>query len=229
MAEIVVLIGAYQFWIYAGLAIVALVYLRLTWKWFLELRKAMFGLERQRALSGLRRSIAMLILVLTGMLAVFIVSTFVGPALPASSRPTALPTVSLLGTNESAGGATQAEGFAVATSIPVGSPDPAGCENPEATLSSPEGGDTLQGVVEIQGTANIANFAFYKYEYRPVGSEGVWQAVSAGTEPVSDDVLGTWDTGLVPAGEYGLRLVVTDTSGNAPQPCVVQVRIVPSE
>ena len=229
MAELVVLIGAYQFWIYAGLTIVALVYLRLTWKWFLELRKAMFGLERQRALSGLRRSIAMLVLVLAGMLAVFIVSTFVGPALPASARPTALPTVSLLGTDEPAAGATAAEGFAQATSIPVGTPDPAGCENPEATLSNPENGERLQGVVEIQGTANIANFAFYKYEYRPVGSEGVWQAVSAGTETVSDDVLGTWDTSLVPAGEYELRLVVTDTSGNAPQPCVIQVRVVPSE
>lgn len=229
MAEIVLLIEAYQFWIYAGLILAALVYLRSVWKWSLERRKAMFGLERERALTGLRRSIAMLVLVMAAILATFIAATFVVPALPASARPTPLPTVSLLATGNPTADPELAEGFAAATPIPVGSPNPAGCSNAEATLISPESEETLQGIVEIQGTADIANFAFYRYEYRAAGSQAVWQAISAGTDPVVEGALGTWDTSLVPAGDYELRLVVTDTSGNAPQPCVVQVRVVPSE
>lgn len=229
MAEILLLIEAYQFWIYAGLGLAALVYLRSVWKWNLERRKAMFGLERARALAGLRRSIAMLVLVVAAMLATFIAATFVVPALPSSARPTALPTVSLLATGNPTADRGLAEGFSAATPIPVGSPNPAGCSNPEATLSGPESGETLEGVVGVQGTADIANFAFYRYEYRAAGGQAVWQAISAGTDPVVEGELGTWDTSLVPAGEYELRLVVTDTSGNAPQPCVVQVRVVPSE
>ncbi len=229
MLEVVLLIETYQTWIYLGLGLAALAYLWLTWNWSRELREAMFGLERERALSGLRRSAAMLVIVLTGMLATFLAATFLGPALPASARPTALPTVSLLATEPPASGGTEEAEFAAATPLPVGTADAAGCDNPQATLSQPETEQTLQGVVEIRGTADIDNFAFYKYEYRPVGADDVWQAISAGTDPVTEGELGTWDTSLVPTGEYELRLVVTDTSGNAPQPCVIRVRVVPNE
>ena len=81
------------------------------------------------------------------------------------------------------------------------------------------------GVVEITGTANIENFAFYKIEYLSTEPGSIWRAISAGTEPVLDDVLGTWDTSLVPTGDYRFRLVVTDTAGNAPLPCAVQIRV----
>jgi hypothetical protein len=228
MAEVVLLIEAYQFWIYAGLGLAALVYLRLLWNWAQELRKAMYGLERERARSGLRRTGAMLVLIVAGMLATFVAATFVSPALPGSARPTALPTVSLLAT-ESPGApdGSEASQFSAATELPVGTPDGAGCENPQATLTAPESGETVQGVIDVQGTANIENFAFYRYEYRAVGSQGVWQAVSAGTDPIVEGQLGTWDTSLVPSGEYEFRIVVTDTAGNAPQPCVIQVRVVP--
>lgn len=229
MLEVVLLIEAYQTWIYLGLGLAALAYMWLTWSWSRELREAMFGLERERALSGLRRSAAMLILVLTAMLATFLAATFLGPALPASARPTALPTVSLLATEPPAADSTQEAEFTAATPLPVGTADGAGCDNQQATISEPGAEQTLQGVVEIRGTADIDSFAFYKYEYRPAGTEGVWQAISAGTGPVVEGELGTWDTSLVPAGEYELRLVVTDTSGNAPQPCVMRVRVVPTE
>jgi hypothetical protein len=49
-----------------------------------------------------------------------------------------------------------------------------------------------------------------------------------GTAPIQQGDLGTWDTRLVVPGEYALRLVVTDTVGNAPQPCVILVRVLPS-
>jgi hypothetical protein len=117
-----------------------------------------------------------------------------------------------------------------ASPLPQSTADASGCANPEATITLPENGATLTGVVEVEGTADIANFAFYKFEFRPAAqTSSVWQAIAAGTEPVTEAVLGTWDTSLVPSGDYAFRLVVTDTAGNAPLPCVIQVRVIPSE
>jgi hypothetical protein len=226
MADLIILIEAYQTWIYVGLGLVGLIYLRLTLKWWAERREAMFGLERERALGGLRRSAAMLILVLVAALCTFLAVTFVGPSLPLSSRPTALPTVSLLATAQPQ--STLGAGAPPATALPVGTPDAAGCSNPVATLTSPTSGETVSGVIDVEGTASIANFAFYKFEFRLANSSDVWQAIAAGTAPVDDDLLGTWDTTLVPAGEYAFRLVVTDTAGNAPLPCVIQIRVAPA-
>jgi hypothetical protein len=89
-------------------------------------------------------------------------------------------------------------------------------------------------LVTVAGTANIQNFAFYKYEYIPVSAGvpvagAVWRAISAGTDPKVDEELGIWDTSIVTPGDYAFRLVVTDTAGNAPLPCVLTVRVLPSE
>ncbi len=40
-----------------------------------------------------------------------------------------------------------------------------GCVESSVMISSPEDGSELSGVVSITGTADIGNFAFYKYEY----------------------------------------------------------------
>lgn len=227
MTELLVLVETYQVWIYVGLALVGLVYLRATWRWVLELRKALYGLERERAVSGLRRSIAMFSLVVVLAVAAFVAATFVSPSIPFASRPTEIPTVSLLASRSPE--AELAGPDAPPTEIPIGTADAVGCSNPDATLTSPEPGETLSGVVDIEGTANIENFAFYLYEFRPANTNDAWQAISAGTTPIAEGLLGTWDTSLVPASDYTLRLVVTDTAGNAPLPCEIQVRIVPSE
>jgi hypothetical protein len=225
MAELIVFIEAHQTWIYLGLGMIGLVYLRITLRWWAEYREALFGLERERALGGLRRSGAMLALVVAASAGTFLAATFVGPALPLSARPTPLPTVSLLATVQPA----EANGtaFAAATALPVSTANAAGCANTEATLSSPAAGDTVSGVIDVEGTAAIANFAFYKYEFRLATGSDAWQAISAGTTPVIEGTLGTWDTSLVPAGEYSFRLVVTDTAGNAPLPCEIQIRVAP--
>jgi hypothetical protein len=123
----------------------------------------------------------------------------------------------------------EGETFAPATPLSPEEVDSAGCLNPEATLTSPEPEQTLSGVVEVRGMANIVNFAFYKVEIRELTAESIWRAISAGTEPKMDELLAVWDTSLVPAGGYALRLVVTDTAGNAPFPCAIRVRVVPTE
>jgi hypothetical protein len=189
-----------------------------------------YGLEVERAQQGLARAAAMLGLVAFGIVSTFVVATFVAPAVPASARPTAIPTVSLLAT---AGPVSQGTTFAAATPLPQATLDPAGCQNPQATLTSPSDADSLTGLVTVTGTASIENFAFFKYEYIPISGGlptpgAVWRAISAGTQPVVDGDLGPWDTSLVTPGDYAFRLVVTDTAGNAPMPCVVTVRVLPS-
>ena len=137
---------------------------------------------------------------------------------------TPLPTVSLIGGTPQVSAPSPTE---AATPLPQAEFGGLGCENPEATILEPEDGDTVSGLVELVGTANIANFAFYKFEIRPLGAATGWRPVGADTQPVVEDTLGVWDTSLLPAGDYALRLVVTDTQGNAPMPCVIRVRVVP--
>jgi hypothetical protein len=223
MEESVLIIQDFQAWIYLFLGLLGLIYLRLALKWYWELRRSIFGLEREQAAKSFNRAVAMLAIILAGLVAVFIVATFVGPTMPVSARPTVVPTISLIKTEqvpgEGSGNGSQPD------QTPIGTLDSSGCLNPTSTLTYPISGDELRGVVEITGTANIENFAFYKIEYLSTEPDSIWRAISAGTEMVMDDVLGTWDTSLVPTGDYRFRLVVTDTAGNAPLPCVVQIRV----
>ncbi|MCJ7513238.1 MAG: hypothetical protein MUO23_09760 [Anaerolineales bacterium] len=224
MEEAILFVEANQAWIYLLLALAGGLYLRQVLRSYRQRRETIFALERERTTGRLRASAAMLGTVLGLMLVTFLVSTFAAPAIPASIRPTALPTLSLLPTATLALVAS-GEQLATATPLPAVTVDSAGCQNPVATVTAPANGDSLSGVVEVAGTANIENFAFYKLEYISLVPGAVWRAVWAGTTPVVDDQLGTWDTSLVIPGDYAFRLVVTDAAGNAPLPCMLQVRV----
>ena len=231
MNEIMLFLERQQGWIYVLLGVVAVFYFRQGVFGYMEQRRARFRLEREKSRRTLIIAGSMLALICFGAILVFIMTTILSPALPASARPTAVPTVNLLASPEvqlDAGGAQ-------ITITPLTDLDPnqAGCLNPDATITWPLDGTQLSGVVEILGAANIDNFAFYKIEYRSIAGEGTWRAIMAGTILVCEDfcevedLRGTWDTSLVSPAEYALRLVVTDTSGNAPQPCEIRVSVVP--
>jgi hypothetical protein len=218
MEEALLLIASLQGWIYTLLLLAALTYLRLATQSNAEVRKSLFGLERERAASRRTRALAMLGLIGLAGLATFLVSNFLVPSVPAVASPTLVPTISLLST------ATEALGSGIAPQTP----DSSGCSNPGATISSPSSGAQVQGLVEVRGSANIPNFAFYKIEIKASDSSANWQVVTAGNKPKLDDVLGAWDTSLVINGVYLLQLVVTDTAGNAPLPCALEVVVLPT-
>jgi hypothetical protein len=99
-----------------------------------------------------------------------------------------------------------------------------GCVPGQIMISSPQEGVELSGVITITGTANIANFGFYKYEVaRP--DDDVWLTIQAGREIKQENDLGQWDTRTLSPGDYMLRLVVTDNQGNSLPPCMIQVRV----
>lgn len=232
MEEFLLFIEEQQAWFYSLLVLAGILYLRSAFQSLQELRAALFRLERERSRARLMRSLAMLLFILSVGVFVFIVTTFASPALSIQDRPTALPTVSLLATPEM-------EGLAGEGASPTGTPlqpselNSQGCENPSATISSPQDEDSISGAVTILGTANIQNFAFYKIEYRSVTPESNWMAILAGTETVCEEgcqvseELGSWDTSLVTPGDYLIRLVVTDTAGNAPMPCTIRLKVLP--
>jgi hypothetical protein len=233
MEETLVLLEENQIWIYMILVIAGLLYLRLSVSRWNALQSTFFGLERERARGKLIRSVTMLGLVFVGVITLFVLTTFAGPSLPISSRPTVMPTVSLLRTPDVEG--ENPEGLALATPINDENQSAVGCTNPDATLRSPQDGDALSGRIDVLGVANISGFAFYKLEIRSVAGGNEWRAIAAGTKavcgPDCDDefLLGSWDTSLITPGEYEFRLVVMDTVGNAPLPCTINVRVLPVE
>jgi hypothetical protein len=91
-------------------------------------------------------------------------------------------------------------------------------------LTVPKPGDIIKGNIKLQGTANIPNFGFFKYEFAADGSD-TWQTILAGNTGVQDGWLGDWDTSLITPGFYNLRLVVTNSQGNALPPCIVPIQI----
>lgn len=221
MEESLALIDRYQVWFYLFLAVVGLGYVRQGWNAYQDLRRSLFGLERERALSRLRRSGAFLALAASAAAAIFILTTFVTPSLPVAA-PTPLPTISVLATP------VQAAEPPDQTPAPPSGLDTSGCENPQATITDPQPDATLSGTVVIRGTAAIDNFSFFKLEYRGLNEQSPWRAILAHEQVVREGELGTWDTSLVLPGDYSLRLVVVDTAGNAPLPCTIPVRIVPA-
>jgi hypothetical protein len=232
MEEALVLIEEFQSWIYLGLGFFGLVYLRLAIKRYQAYQSTFFGLERDRARERLIQSVLMLVLVAAGFVSTFLAATFGGPAVPVSARPTVLPTVSLLKTPGAVVGEEQVE--TSTTPMEEVIMEGAGCSNPEANINAPRDGDSIDGIVDILGSANIPGFAFYKVEIKGLEPDAIWQAIGAGTKPICEnceieELLARWDTSLVIPGEYMLRLTVMDSVGNAPLPCELRVRVLPAE
>jgi hypothetical protein len=95
-------------------------------------------------------------------------------------------------------------------------------------ITIPEDGSEVKDVTEVIGTANTPNFGFYKLEMKRT-EETSWLTILAGNEPKTDEILGTWNTGLLAPGNHQLSLVVVDNQGEASAPCIIQVRVTRAE
>jgi hypothetical protein len=218
-------LASYAQLIYIVLAISAMFAFRRMWRAWREWRDSVYGLEREFALRRLGQATALGFLVLAVFFVEFFIVTFVAPSLPATDI-LATPTLDLLMTP--AGTLSPAEGTQSALTpgtqeLPSGM---SGCVPDKIMITSPKsGGDPLSGTVDIIGTANVPNFAFYKYEVAPLGTQE-WATISANREPKKDEKLGEWNTEALSNGDYFLRLVITDNVGASLEPCVIAVRVV---
>ena len=90
-------------------------------------------------------------------------------------------------------------------------------QSDEISITSPEALAELSGVVEVTGTVNPSNLRGYFLEVAPSNqnpASATWTPVTLGSgRPVTDGVLGQWDTTTLADGFYTLRLRVVLTSG----------------
>ena len=85
-----------------------------------------------------------------------------------------------------------------------------------AVIERPEPNSRVQGIVQMVGTARIADFSHYMVEYGVGSSPLGWAPVSAPIgNMVERGLLTQWDTRELENGVYTLRLVVYDHRGNA--------------
>ena len=84
----------------------------------------------------------------------------------------------------------------------------------DARIVSPADGETVQGVISIEGYALAANFSYYELEYGVgTGPQAFGKLTPPQTRLVEGGVLEVFDTTEFPNGPYTLRLVVYDQSG----------------
>jgi hypothetical protein len=226
MAEVLRFFRDYEIWIYIILGVFAFWQIRkfvIAWE---DVRGAAFGMEREAAQVHLNQSATVLIMLLLMSVAEFMLVYIVAPSVP-GAIPIPSPTLNLLATATAVLPLeTMSPDFSpTSTLAPAGDlMTGGGCVPGSVEIVSPKDGDTVRGVVQVMGTADIANFGFYKYEIARPG-ETIWLSLNAGEAPVKDGLLGEWITDTLPPGDFLLRLVVTDNDGQTLPACTVQVRV----
>ena len=223
MTEAVSFLDKYQLWIYGLLGVLAVIQLRAVWQARRLLNRSIFGLEKETALHKQNGALGML-LVLFALAGFVYMMSHIDPNLGLVSA-TRLPSAS------ATPHPSPTPFFVRATLAPGVTPPPlvvdsSGCANPNATLTQPQPHQTISGSFEVRGTANIPNFAFYKFEINGVQTNGAWVPLNVGNQPVLNGLLGSFDSSPYEPSEYVFRLVVIDSAGNFPPPCEVVVTLV---
>jgi len=100
-------------------------------------------------------------------------------------------------------------------------------QEPQAVITSPRDRAVVRDKVSIQGTAAHPEFWKYEVAYGPEPNPGdQWVLIGAVHETqVVDNVLETWDTTLLPDGNYSLRLRVVRRDGNYQEYFVRQISV----
>ncbi|MGA9350601.1 MAG: hypothetical protein WBW48_17610 [Anaerolineae bacterium] len=239
MTTLVNLVSEYYIWLIGACVLGILFYIGRAIAAHREKSRAIFTLEREAAASSRLRSIIMVFVVSALAGVVYFTATYLEPNLYIPAENEATPTVLLQPTPTPTPGTPTATPTPRPTltprptqtpetkTTPTPTPEPVilpNCPIDGARLTYPTVNAVLKGPVEVSGSANIDNFDYYKFEFRP---EGVleWSFVQSFREPVDDGFLGVWDTSTLPAGKYRFRLVVVKKDGNYPGPCEVQVTI----
>ncbi len=225
MAAIYRFLSTYEVLIYVVLAVGGLFAGRWLWRSWNEWRQAAYSLEKEFALRRMARGIAFVSLVLILACGELVTASIIVPSLPAAFF-IATPTLDLFATPTGTISAQLATQIAL-TPRPVPTIAGAdGCQLDKLAITSPKAGTEVRGTVDIQGTVNIPNFGFYKYEVAPLNSDS-WATISAGRDAVIDGSLGNWDTTAVTPGDYQLRLVATDNQGRSLPACIIPIRVLP--
>jgi hypothetical protein len=228
MTVVIELIDNFAIWIYVACALTILVYLRVIYLAKRERGASLFTIEKEVATGrAYRASFTILGLILIVSLVAFVdlylapglgiavsSSTPEGPlVLPTATDTPRPPTPTVSPTRGPLVRPTPPW-----TPTPEATPTPpvlpASCPDPMATITYPGVNQTVGGVVEIRGTAQIENFSFYKVEFRPGADGGEFHVIGElKYAPVQNGLLVVWPTGEL-SGPVSLRLTVVKSDGN---------------
>lgn len=225
MAEVLRFFVQYEAVLYFILGLGGILYLYRFWLAWQESQTAVFGLERDESRSRLNRSAAALIILLVIAVAIFLMVTFIASSVPAQEL-LSTPTLDFSFTAATLSAAT-VDPATVSTATPLATVviDPAGCVPDSINITAPESGETISGAVTVEGTVNVPNFGFYKFEVAR-SQESLWLTIQAGRNIVQEGVLvENWDTSRLPPGAYVLQLMVIDSEGQELPPCRIPVQI----
>jgi hypothetical protein len=97
---------------------------------------------------------------------------------------------------------------------------------PGVHLSSPQGGQALQGSVPILGNTDVAGFQsaslYFGYRGDPTHT---WFLIAQSDQAVKDGTLAQWDTTTITDGDYSLRLIVNLGDGSQQVADVTGLRV----
>jgi hypothetical protein len=239
MLEFLRPIVKFDTWLYIGLGLTALFFIRIIWLARKDRTRSIFTLERENANARMMRGFLGLMVVLSLTLGVYYLSAITPTIVPPPQEtPTPTPIIALPPTPTSPPLPTQTptltptplppvEATVESTEQPTATPVPAqvgqapNCPQANARITQPGDGAHVSGVIRVNGAATGDDFKYYKFEFRAPGGE--WSFIELFNNPVINGVLGSWNTATVGPGEYEFRLVVVDTIGNYPEPCVIRL------
>jgi hypothetical protein len=94
------------------------------------------------------------------------------------------------------------------------------------TISTPQSGDALQGVITITGTSQVDGFASAEVAFSYTGDPtGTWFRIATNNQPVQDGILAIWDTTSISDGVYDLRLQVLTSDGKTLKASAAGLRV----
>lgn len=110
-----------------------------------------------------------------------------------------------------------------ATGDPVGVDPlhPEGCTDPNSLISNLQPGQVISGVFNVMGTANLADFWYYKLEVRPDFAT-VYNFYSRSETAVDNGSLGQIDQSIFGVGVHWIKLTVIGKEKGA-TPCAIPV------
>lgn len=242
MAVLVKLISNNAEWVYGACALAALILLRFALVARRERQQAVFSLEREAAVNRTHSLLRIAILLLAVMGAVYAIGRYLAPAIEPviaqadptptpvflidTPTPTPLPPTETATVTATPTPRPRATPRPLPTLPPTPTAAPAvarpNCPDSRAVIIEPGAGQQIRGAVQVIGTAQTDSFQYYKIEFKPVAAPGDFNFYLRRDAPVINASLGVWDTtGLAP-GEYLLRLVTVDITGNFGE-CTVRV------
>lgn len=102
-------------------------------------------------------------------------------------------------------------------------------QDPAVSITSPQPGETLRGLVEVQGRMDIPNFASaelaFTFDANASDPAASWFPIQTFPQPVTNPILAAWDTTAVTDGDYALRLRIFLQDGTSQDVFVNDLKI----